>query len=109
MADGDRTVHRGGAIQLAALAGVPSCTVILHRFEDVMVVGPAVVVPQGTRFEGCKWGGAFREVWTELPPGTQIKGAIYARDCEFIRCAFVAVGFLADPDAMALAGERITD
>jgi hypothetical protein len=74
-------------------------------FEGCILEGPAVVVPLGCTFGGNDWGGPFRDVWWLLPEHKTLWGPIVADGCVFQRCRFVGVGFMSDPDTLALVGE----
>ncbi|MNE14174.1 hypothetical protein [uncultured Brevundimonas sp.] len=76
-------------------AGVP---VIENRtFVECLIEGPAVLLPlEGCRFDGCNMGDAHGDPRNLLlqPVGPErVTGAIPLKNCTFINCRFIGVGF----------------
>ena len=67
------------------------------QFEDCLIEGPAVLLPLGDyRFGDCNMGDAQGDVRNLMlkPLGPErVTGVVPMRDCRFLRCQFVAVGF----------------
>lgn len=91
--------HVREVVRLADLV-VASPSIRGHRFEDCLLLGPAVIATTGeTVISHCTFDGEADELLWRVPPERKtIVGAIEAADCEFIRCRFSMIGF-AGPDA----------
>lgn len=64
-------------------------------FTDCIIEGPAIVVALGTTtFQDCLMG-AVEDVNSMLfsPRGPRLVGAIGLKDCSFIRCRFIQIGY----------------
>ena len=64
-------------------------------FTDCVIEGPAVVASLGgTTFESCVMGAA-RDANSLLftPRGPRLVGVIGLKDCPFVRCRFVQIGY----------------
>ena len=70
-------------------------------FTDCFMEGPAVLLPiTGCRFDGCNLGETMGDPRNLLlqPLGAQkVTGAVPFRDCAFINCRFLRVGFTGAP------------
>ncbi|MNT51024.1 hypothetical protein D3C86_1676980 [compost metagenome] len=66
-------------------------------FTDCLIEGPAVLLPlEGCHFDGCNMGDAQGDPRNLLlqPMGPQrVTGAIPLKNCKFINCRFLGVGF----------------
>lgn len=89
-------------------AGAPA--VENRRFEGCLFEGPAVVLPiDGCEFDGCDLGDAKgdpRSLMLAPQSLSRVVGPIPFRNCQFISCRFVGVGFTGAPaflDSMAEA------
>lgn len=107
--------RRNEVIRLADLTvAIPS--VESTRFEDCLILGPAVVLPKGSRFQDCSYDTPDVEalLWPLDPQRTErVVGVIELVDCEFHKCRFTQVGFAVDQtfgDQMRslLGGKRIS-
>ena len=78
-----------------ARAGLP--VIENRRFENCLMEGPAVLLPlEGCNFDGCNMGDAHGDPRNLMlqPVGPQrVTGAIPFKDCKFINCRFLGVGF----------------
>lgn len=101
--DDPRRVTRSEVIRLADLATV-SDIVEDRRFEDCMLVGPAVLVLlDSVDLISCGFEGSAEAMLWELPADrTQVQGAIGLRRCSFIGCRFQRVGFAGTPEVMEM-------
>ena len=72
-----------------------------RTFRRCLMEGPAVVVPvDGCQFDTCNMGDAMGDPRNLLltPQGPQkVTGAIAFRNCQFIECTFMRVGFTGAP------------
>ena len=68
-----------------------------RRFDNCLIEGPAVLLPlEGCNFDGCNMGDAHGDPRNLMlsPAGPQrVTGTIPIKDCKFIRCRFLGVGF----------------
>lgn len=68
-----------------------------RRFEGCLFEGPAVILPlEGCAFDGCDLGDAKgdpRSLMLAPQSGSRVVGPIPFRNCEFINCRFLGVGF----------------
>jgi len=68
-----------------------------RTFTDCLIEGPAVLLPlEGCHFDGCNMGDAHGDPRNLLllPMGAQrVTGAIPLKNCKFINCRFLGVGF----------------
>ena len=68
-----------------------------RTFTDCLIEGPGVLLPlEGCNFEGCNMGDAHGDPRNLMlqPVGPQrVTGAIPLKDCKFINCRFLGVGF----------------
>ena len=66
-------------------------------FTECLIEGPAVLLPlDGCTFDGCNMGDAHGDPRNLLlqPVGPQrVTGAIPLKNCKFINCRFLGVGF----------------
>ncbi|MET4684033.1 hypothetical protein [Brevundimonas faecalis] len=81
-----------------------------RRFENCLIEGPAVLLPvEGCNFDGCNMGDAHGDPRNLMlaPQGAQrVTGPIPFKNCQFINCRFLGVGFTGSPaflDNMAQA------
>lgn len=74
-------------------------------FTNCMIEGPAVLLPLGAcNFDGCNMGDAQGDIRNLLlqPLGPQkVTGTVAFKDCQFINCQFIRVGFTGTPDFLA--------
>jgi len=68
-----------------------------RTFIECLIEGPAILLPlSGCNFDGCNMGDAQGEPRTlmlkPLDP-QRVTGTIAIKDCQFIRCRFLGVGF----------------
>ncbi|WP_370237552.1 hypothetical protein [Brevundimonas sp.] len=86
-------------------------------FTDCLIEGPAVLgIGEGVQFDGCNMGSAT-DIRTLLltPRGSKAAGVIGFKDCRFVRCRFMQIGFTGPEDAVAemerglLSAREITD
>jgi hypothetical protein len=91
------TVVRNQTVRIADFA-VTEDVVTNHRFENCVIIGPAVVAPlESTSFVNSGFEAPPDAILWELPPGrTLVIGAIGLVNCEFDRCKFTRIG-LAGP------------
>lgn len=68
-----------------------------RTFTDCLIEGPGVLLPlEGCHFDGCNMGDAHGDPRNLMlqPVGPQrVTGAIPLKDCKFINCRFLGVGF----------------
>ncbi|WEK57651.1 MAG: hypothetical protein P0Y52_14075 [Candidatus Brevundimonas phytovorans] len=80
-------------------AGSP--TIENLTFTECLIEGPAVLLPlAGCTFDGCNMGDAHGDPRNLLlqPVGPQrVTGAIPLKNCKFINCRFLGVGFTGTP------------
>lgn len=81
-----------------------------RRFEGCLFEGPAVILPvEGCQFDGCDLGDAKgdpRSLMLAPQGASRVVGPIAFRNCQFISCRFLGVGFTGAPaflDDMAQA------
>lgn len=69
------------------------------RFEDCLILGPAVLATTGNgSIVGCSFDADPTSIlWPIEPPRSFVVGAIEAADCDFVRCRFSMVGFAGNP------------
>ena len=83
-------------------------------FTDCLIEGPAVLgIGEGVQFDGCNMGSAT-DIRTLLltPRGSKAAGVIGFKDCRFVRCRFMQIGFTGPEDEMErglLSAREITD
>ena len=74
-------------------------------FRNCFLEGPAVLLPVvGCSFDGCNMGDVMGDVRNLLlqPVGPQkVTGTVAFRDCKFINCRFLRVGFTGSPAFLA--------
>ena len=94
--------HTDEVIRLAVLAG-DAATVRDLTFTNCDIQGPAVVLIDGGKLDGCSFtGGDIDAVVWELPPDRQgIIGAVHVLNCKFFGCRFENIGVTGLPDALA--------
>jgi hypothetical protein len=69
-------------------------------FERCVILGPAIVVPAGSRFIGCSFEGEPDALIWEIPPTRQrLLGAIRLDACSFNDCQFKGIGLGLSADA----------
>lgn len=70
-------------------------------FTDCLFDGPAVIIPLGQcHFDTCDFGlsrGDMRNLLLS-PMGANVNGAIVFKDCTFVRCSFLSVGYTGSPE-----------
>ena len=72
-----------------------------RRFEGCLFEGPAVILPlEGCAFDGCDLGDAKGDpcnlMLTPLGP-QRVTGPIPFKNCSFVNCRFLGVGFTGAP------------
>lgn len=93
----EKTMHIREVVRLADLV-VASPRLVDHRFEDCLIIGPAVLgTINGATIEECNFDGEADEIlWVIEPHRAFIVGSIEVVQCEFLRCRFSMVGFAGD-------------
>ncbi len=85
--------------------GAPGPPVVANRtFEDVRLLGPAVVYVRNGAMIECQFnydGNLESILWEIQPHRTVITGAIVLLDCTFRRCEFNGIGFAGEPNILA--------
>lgn len=72
--------------------------IIGKEFENVELLGPAIVVPLDSFiFDSCTFDGTFETTFRAVPPGTRLNGVIGLRQVTFRGCRFRRVGLWAIP------------
>ena len=83
-------------LKIAELAG-GSELIAGHVFEDVILVGPAIVLPERCEFGECifEFNGSIESIlWPlDLDRRSVIVGVFGIVRCRFLRCTFRAIGF----------------
>ena len=73
-----------------------------RSFIDCRLRGPAVILPlSGCSFDACNMGGSDNDIRNLMlsPLGsTKVTGVIAFRDCKFLRCDFISIGFTGGPE-----------
>lgn len=81
-------------------------------FTNCTIEGPAVLLPIGAcNFDGCNMGDAQGDIRNLLlqPMGPQkVTGTVAFKDCQFINCQFVRVGFTGTPDFLGQIQQVLT-
>ena len=81
-------------------------------FRDCLIEGPAVLLPIGAcNFDGCNMGDAQGDIRNLLlqPMGPQkVTGTVAFKDCQFINCQFLRVGFTGTPDFLGQIQQILT-
>lgn len=66
-------------------------------FIECLIEGPAVLLPmEGCHFDGCNMGDAHgdpRNLLLQPMAPQRVTGAIALKNCKFINCRFLGVGF----------------
>jgi hypothetical protein len=117
----DRDAFQNEAIWLPAMAAqhlnAEKFMIENKTFTDCLIEGPAVLgIGDGVQFDGCNMGSAT-DVRTLLltPRGPKAAGVIGFKDCRFVRCRFMQIGFTGPEDTVAemerglLSAREITD
>lgn len=89
--------------QLAAESALRREALIEGRtFTDCVFEGPAVLLPVGgCQFQDCNMGDSMGDARNLmlLPMGPErVAGAIAFKDCVFVNCAFMRIGFTGAPE-----------
>ncbi|MFN3536100.1 MAG: hypothetical protein ACK4Y4_01480 [Brevundimonas sp.] len=103
---GPGPVHEGVHIWLPQLviesAQRGEADIAGRTFRDCFMEGPAVLLALGgCTFDGCNMGDAMGDPRNLLlaPRGAQkVTGAVPFRECAFINCRFLRVGFTGAPE-----------
>ena len=62
-------------------------------FENVQLIGPAVIAFQGCSLDHCTFEGNPEAMLWELPPErTYVLGAVLFENCRFLNCRFTRMG-----------------
>lgn len=78
-------------------------------FEDVLILGPAVIVPLGNfEMTSCNWQGNVEGMFLH-PETSWIEGAIGVKDCVFRRCTFRKIGFTGGEDILGKIKQGFSD
>jgi hypothetical protein len=90
---------RNEVVRIADLT-VNTNTIEAVEFSNCQIIGPAVLVPQGSSsFISCTWPGSVEAIFWEIPSErTHVIGAVAAVDCTFSECRFVEVGLAGTGD-----------
>lgn len=113
---GDAPEYKGLNIWLPALAIEAArrgqAAIEGKVFRDCVIEGPAVLLPIGAcNFDGCNMGDAQGDVRNLLmqPLGPQkVTGTVPFKDCQFINCRFIRVGFTGTPDFLQQVQQILT-
>ncbi|MEV8023419.1 hypothetical protein [Microbacterium sp. NPDC080220] len=104
------TVRKREVVRVADLA-VARPVIERHRFEDCLIIGPAVLATTGDDglIEGCTFDGdASSLVWLIPDDRPYVIGAIEAANCQFVNCRFSMVGFAGGADFQRMFTEGMT-
>ena len=86
-------ITKDAVVRLADLA-VARATIKDRRFENCLILGPAVVIPTGGGvISDCEFDGSLEETIWEIPENVGRIGAIGLDNTDFISCRFQGVGF----------------
>ena len=80
-----------------------------RRFANVLILGPAVLIPIGTTFNDCgfRYPDAIDDILWELAADRTVAvGGIYLSECVFDYCDFEGVGFALKADGLTEFRER---
>ena len=90
---------RNEVVRIADLT-VNTNTIEAVEFSNCQIIGPAVLVPQGSSsLISCTWPGSVEAIFWEIPSErTHVIGAVAAVDCTFSECRFVEVGLAGTGD-----------
>lgn len=95
-------------VQISSLLPPGAGNIIRGRtFEDVNVVGPAIVTPIiNVALESCKFpirdGGSINEILWEITLPRVVVGVIGLENCSFRHCKFIGIGFMGSRDFLDL-------
>jgi hypothetical protein len=68
--------------------------IVKMEFERCTILGPAVLIPSGSRFFRCSFAGTPEDlIWDIDPNRDEALGGIWLENCSFTECAFVRIGF----------------
>jgi hypothetical protein len=101
---GDGGAYRRQTIRIPDLTLVSDLLLNL-RFEECLLIGPAILVPLGdTTIAGSQFDapGPDALFWPIDEDRTEITGAIAAQSCEFHNCRFQRIGIGVPRSQMAL-------
>lgn len=88
-------------LRLTELLGDDRPVISEQTFTNRLIVGPAVIFPFDSRFEGCEWSADFDATfWPLAADRARAVGAVFVERCTFIDCVFNGVG-LAAPEGEA--------
>lgn len=82
----------------------PGTPVLADRtFTGLLIVGPAVIYPFDSTFEGCEWTTDFASTfWPITGDRERVVGAVFVERCAFIDCVFNGVGIAAPEEERGL-------
>ena len=92
-------MYQDQELRLSDLVSHNSPVIEGGRFVRCRLIGPAVLLPLGTKFYRCGLGGPPDQVfWERTQDRRQSGGAIVAKACLFEDCTFVGVGYALTAD-----------
>lgn len=94
-------------VRLVDRAGIDSL-IDGQRFENALIVGPAVIAPlENVTVSNSSFDAPPEALFIEIAPGRRVVGVIGIRNTTFNRCEFRNVGIIAPPEAAALLRESL--
>ncbi len=85
-------------------AGAGSLLIENRTFNECLIEGPAVLLAlEGCQFDGCNMGdahGDIRSLMLQPSSPQRVTGPIPFKNCTFINCRFLGVGFTGTPSFM---------
>jgi hypothetical protein len=79
------------------------------RFENCLIVGPAVAVPLGGgSMLNCRFDGEPEAILWDFPVDVTKIGAIGLEECDFVECAFQGVGFAGPPEFHSIFRDSVS-
>lgn len=85
-------------------AGAGSLLIENRTFNECLLEGPAVLLAlEGCQFDGCNMGdahGDIRSLMLQPSSPQRVTGPIPFKNCTFINCRFLGVGFTGAPSFM---------
>lgn len=93
----------GATLRVAQLVAWEAPPIISGvEFIGCTLHGPAVLaILERNEISYSNFQGAMDALLWEVPAGKTVIGAIGLRDCRFVRCVFVGLGWAGTPETMA--------
>lgn len=67
-----------------------------QHFRGQLIVGPGLLYPFDSTFDGCEWTVDFDSAFWPIAPGRdRVVGAVFVERCTFVDCVFNGVGIAA--------------